>query len=210
MVSFAGRRRQQNQAEHNTFLIWRGGELKDFELKIKFRIEGENNSGIQYRSREFDKWRIAGYQAEIINKPDVVGFLWNEQGKRKGVQVGQFVVYHPGNEREVVGEVADRKELRESGHYRPGEWNEFHIIARGNHVIHRVNGRQTIEFIDQDPEKSAREGLLALQVHGGKPLLVEFKDIRLKHLDEPFGDAQLLFDGTSLPRAWRLRVGMAP
>ena len=192
-----------NRADHNTFLVWRGGQLKDFELKIQFRIEGDNNSGIQYRSREFEKWRIAGYQAEIINKPDVVGFLWNEQGKRKGVQVGQFVVYHPENDREVVGQIADRKALRESGHYRPGEWNQCHIIARGNHVIHRINGRQTVEFIDEDPEKAAREGLLALQVHGGKPLLVEFKDIRLKRLTNSFGDARVLFDGHSLDK-WKV------
>ena len=198
-----GRTTGDNPTDHNTFLVWRGGQLKDFELRIKFRIEGENNSGIQYRSREFDQWRIAGYQAEIINKPDVVGFLWNEQGKRKGVQVGQFVVYHPGNEREVVGEIADRKALRESGHYRPREWNECHIIARGNHVIHRINGRQTVEFIDEDPEKAAREGLLALQVHGGKPLLVEFKDIRLRQFTNSFGDAKVLFDGHSIDQ-WKV------
>ena len=84
-----------------------------------------------------------------------------------------------------------------------GGWNEYHIVARGNHVIHRINNRQTIEFIDEDPEKAAREGLLALQVHGGKPLLVEFKDIRVKQLANSFGDARLLFDGHSMDK-WNL------
>lgn len=187
-----GQTTEENPADHNTFLVWRGGQVKDFELKIQFRIEGGNNSGIQYRSREFDRWRIAGYQAEIINKPDVVGFLWNEQGKRKGVQVGQSVVYRPGNERVIVGQVADRKVLRESGHYLPGAWNECHIIARGNHVIHRINGRKTVEFVDKDPEKAALKGLLALQLHGGNPMLVEFKDIRLKQCTSFFSDDQML------------------
>lgn len=197
-----GQTTAENAADHNTFLVWRGGKVRDFELRLRFRIEGENNSGVQYRSSEFAKWRIRGYQAEIVNKSHV-GFLYNEQLKRKGVQVGQFALYTPEGEKQVLGKVCDARAQWASGHYKQGDWNEMTIVARGDHIIHLVNGRLTVEFIDRDRAKAAREGLLALQVHGGKPLLVEFKDIRLRSLKRSFGPARVLFDGKSLD-GWKV------
>ncbi len=203
----------ENPAAHNTFLIWRGGVLKDFELKLKFRIGG-GNSGVQYRSKEFDKWRISGYQAEVDNNPGRVGFLYHEVGRGRMVYVGEFVMADENSERNVVGKVADKDELIEAGYYRKGDWNEYHIIAQGNHIIHYVNGYQTIEFIDNDritdpndPEDrkgSAREGLLALQIHTGDPMTVEFKDIKIKHLESQYGDAVLIFNGKDLDD-WELK-----
>jgi len=191
-----------NPSDHNTFLVWRGGKVRDFELKLRFRIEGTNNSGVQYRGKEFAKWRISGYQAEIVNK-NHVGFLYNEQLKRKGVQVGQFAVYTPEGERQVLGKVCDARAQWAKGHYKPGDWNEMTIIARGDHVMHLINGHLTVEVIDRDKAKSAREGLLALQVHGGAPLLVEFKDIRLKALKRNYGKARVLLGGKSLA-GWKI------
>ena len=197
-----GQTSEQNKADHNTFLVWRGGKPRNFDLKLQFRIEGENNSGVQYRSHEPEKWRIHGYQAEIINQSRV-GFLYNEGLKRKGVGPGMFVRYSPTGEREVIGKVSDPGKLWESGHFKVGGWNEMRIIARGNHCIHLVNGNLMAEFIDEDTENSSREGLLALQVHGGGPLLVEFKDIQLKNLPLNFGNARLLFNGSDID-GWKV------
>jgi hypothetical protein len=57
------------------------------------------------------------------------------------------------------------------------------IVARGNTVRHYLNGRQLIEFIDESPELALREGILAVQLHAGKPMWTEFKNIRLKSLE---------------------------
>ncbi|MBL7154833.1 MAG: DUF1080 domain-containing protein, partial [Phycisphaerae bacterium] len=70
----------EEPARGNTFLIWRDGKPKDFELRLRFRIEN-GNSGVQYRSKEVDKWVVSGYQAEVENNPGKVGFLYHERGR---------------------------------------------------------------------------------------------------------------------------------
>jgi len=197
----------ENPARHNTFCIWRGGKLKNFILKIKFRIQN-GNSGIQYRSKEFDKWRISGYQAEVVNNPGAVGFLYHEAGRGSLVKVGDFVLIDQKGNKNIVGQVADASALKQAGYYKERDWNEYVIIARGNHIVHYLNGYQTIELIDddritdpddpKDRKGAAREGLLALQIHTGPPMVVEFKDIRIKHLPENYGQAVRLFNGKDL------------
>jgi len=197
----------ENPTKGNTFCIWRGGRLKDFELKLKFRIRN-GNSGVQYRSKEFDKWRITGYQAEIENKQGKVGFLYHEGGRGWLVNVGDLMLIDGEGNKKVVSNVNDPKELIDAGYYTDQGWNEYHIIGQGNHLIHYLNGFQTIELIDndrvtdpQDPadrKGSIREGVLALQIHAGPPMLVEFKDIRVKELPPTYGDAQLVFNGENL------------
>lgn len=173
-------------APHNTFLIWRGGKTRDFVLKFKFHIR-DGNSGIQYRSQEFGDWIVGGYQGEIANdRPDPgigTGFLYHERGRGELAYVGQFVVIDETGKRNVVGKVADANALKEAGYYKNDDWNEYTIIAQGNHLIHLVNGYQTIELIDNDAKGGKREGILALQIHAGGPMLVEFKDIRIKAID---------------------------
>jgi hypothetical protein len=196
-----GRTTRENPAYKNSFCIWRGGKLKNFVLKIKFRIHN-GNSGIQYRSQDLGKWRVGGYQAEVENKPGIVGFLYHERGRGWMVNVGDImVVDKKGNKIPVgipVGKVADKKELIKAGYYKSKDWNEYTIIARGNHLIHILNGYQTIEMIDNDPNGRAMQGILALQIHTGPPMTVEFKDIRIKHLPDRFGEAKLLFNGKNL------------
>ncbi|MHC4440518.1 MAG: 3-keto-disaccharide hydrolase [Planctomycetota bacterium] len=204
-----------NPTRGNTFIVWRDGELKDFELKIKFRLLS-GNSGVQYRSKEVDKWVIGGYQAEVINNPEMAGFLYHEQGRGWLVNVGDLMVIDEKGGKEVISNVSDAKELIKAGFYKEKDWNEYHIIAQGNHLKHYLNGYQTMELIDndrvtnpndpKDRNGSAREGVLALQLHAGPPMVVEFKDIRVKHLDEKYGDAQLVFNGKDLDE-WTTKTG---
>jgi hypothetical protein len=197
-----------NPARGNTFLVWRGGKLKDFELKIKFRLQN-GNSGIQYRSKEIDKWVVSGYQAEVENNPGKVGFLYHEAGRGWLVNVGDLMVIDEKGKKEVISNVSDVDELIKAGYYKDKDWNEYRIIAQGNHLIHYLNGYKTMELIDNDrvtnPDDlkdrngAAREGILALQIHAGPPMVVEFKDILIKHLDEDkYSDAQLIFNGRNL------------
>jgi hypothetical protein len=181
----------------NTFLIWRGGKVKNFVLKTKFRILS-GNSGVQYRSRDLGRWRVSGYQAEICNKQGKVGFLYDERGRGWMARVGQFMLVDHDGKKRVISNVADRKALMKAGYYEKKNWNEYTIIARGNHLVHILNGHQTIEMIDNDTKNRDMEGILALQIHFGPPMVVEFKDIRIKHLPDHFGDAKLLFDAENL------------
>jgi len=188
-----GQTTRENPAYGNTFCIWRGGKLKNFILKIKFRIHN-GNSGIQYRSQDLGKWQVAGYQAEVQNKPGKVGFLYHERGRAWMTNVGEIMVVDKKANKLVVGKIADRDALINAQYYKNKDWNEYTIIARGNHLIHILNGYQTIEMLDNDPNGRAMEGILALQLHAGPPMTVEFKDIRIKHLPDNFGQAKLLFN----------------
>ena len=195
----------ENPTQGNTFLVWRGGRLKDFELKLKFKLRN-GNSGVQYRSKEFGKWRITGYQAEVENTPGKVGFLYHEGGRAWLVNVGDLMHIDAQGEKKVISNVNDQQGLIDAGYYADKDWNEYHIICQGNHLIHYLNGFQTMELIDDDRvtnpndpadrKGSIREGVLALQIHAGPPMLVEFKDIRVKRLcDRKYADAQLVFNG---------------
>ncbi|MFC1635450.1 DUF1080 domain-containing protein [Planctomycetota bacterium] len=203
----------ENPLRSNTFLVYRDGELKDFELKIKFRLRN-GNSGIQYRSKEVSKRVISGYQAEVINNPEMAGFLYHEKGRGWLVSVGDLMVIDENGSKEVISNVSDANELIKVGFYKEKDWNEYHIIAKGNHLIHYLNGYQTMELIDNDRvtdptdpkdlKGAARQGLLALQIHVGPPMVVEFKDIRVRHLKPKYGDAVLLFNGQNLDD-WKLK-----
>ncbi len=192
-----GQTTPENPARGNTFLVWRAGKLKDFVLKIGFRIKN-GNSGIQYRSKEVKKWVISGYQAEVENKQGKVGFLYHEKGRGWMVKVGDIMVVDKAGKKNVVGKLANVKEMIKAGYYREKEWNEYTIICRGNHIVHYLNGFQTIEMIDDDVKGRLMEGLLALQIHAGPPMTVEFKDIRVKNLAEDYGPAIRLFNGKDL------------
>jgi len=191
----------------NTFCVWRGGLLKDFVLKLEFRIQN-GNSGIQYRSKEFDKWRVGGYQAEVEGTPGKVGFLYHEGGRGWLVNVGDSMLITEDGKKEVIGKVADKDALVKAGYYKDKDWNEYIIIARGNHILHYLNGYPTVELIDNDRvvdpkdpadrKGAALEGILALQIHAGPPMVVEFRNLRVRHLQGPFGKAVRLFNGKDL------------
>ena len=199
-------RGEQGQRKGNTFCIWRGGMLEDFELRISFRIGG-GNSGIQYRSLDIGNWVVSGYQAEVCNQKGKVGFLYHEKGRGYLCNVGEKVVVEkpdptqkppkgkrrrtPAN-RKVVGKLGDKMELTKD--YKPQDWNHYRIIARGNHIVQYLNGVQTVDITDNDLDdpnaekpnqrKGRLKGILALQLHGGGPMWVEFKDIQLKVLEK--------------------------
>jgi len=176
-----GETTKEKPTKGNTFCIWRGGILKDFELRLSFRIQN-GNSGVQYRSKDLGDWRVGGYQAEVCNNKKAVGFLYHERGRGRLVEVGQKVVIDENGNKKVVGSLGDWETINAG--YKPRDWNEYRIIARGNKLVHYLNGVQTIELVDNDPKGRALSGILALQIHAGPPMVVEFKDIRLKQFKE--------------------------
>ena len=183
-----GETTREKSARSNTFLIWKGGVVKDFELRLSYRTNSSNNSGIQYRSKQVppresdaNKWVVGGYQAEVRNNGVENGFIYDERGSRgRMCYVGEKVVWDPEKGKQIVGMVNDPKAIAPTFHI--DGWNDYVIIAKGNNMRHYINGVQYTDFTDNDPKLAATEGIVALQLHTGEPMWVEFKEIRIKHL----------------------------
>lgn len=183
-----GETTEENKAKGNTFLIWQGGKVKDFELRLSFRCTAANNSGIQYRSEHLtdgkvsNKWVVKGYQHEIRNEntlPSVSGFIYGEKiGRGRICLVGEKAVWEDEGKK-VVETLIDQEGYKKL--FKLDEWNDVVIIAKGNHIQHYTNGKLILEFTDH-PDKALTEGVLALQLHAGKAMWAEFKDIRIKEL----------------------------
>ncbi len=172
---------RENKTNGNTFLIWRGGVLKDFELRAMWRLEN-HNSGIQYRSKDMGNFVVGGYQADMDGSNTFTGILYEERGRGILAQVGQKVELAEEGKPKVVGATGDAKEIK-AGIKKAGEWNEYVITCKGNHLVQKLNGNVTVDITDNDSKKRAMEGILALQLHAGEPMLVQFKEITLKVLE---------------------------
>lgn len=167
--------------ERNTFLIWRGGSLRDFELKLEFKLSEGANSGVQYRSRrapELGPWALRGYQADMDGVHTFTGMVYEERGRGFLAPRGQFVRVVEGVTRKLIGTPGDPEALR--SFLKREDWNQLHLIARGNLLIHVINGRVMSLLLDEDPQGRATEGLLGLQLHAGKPMRIEFRNILLR------------------------------
>ena len=175
----------------NTFLIWEGREVGDFELLVDFKLRN-HNSGIQYRSFRLpdEPWRVGGYQADIAEDPRWMGAAWGERYKKLLAGRGEkCVVGETPADRRVVAQVGDAEAiLREID---MDGWNTYHIIARGNQCIQKINGIITAEFSESAADRLKR-GLIALQLHSGPPMEVRFKNIRLREL-APEDKKEILF-----------------
>ncbi len=167
------------QLAYNQFLIWRGGVVKNFELKAKIKQAG-NNTGIQYRSKELPengKWSIGGYQCDIHPAAPNNAMVYEEKGRGIICQNGQGVVIDPEAKRWLVTE-------RDAVKVDIAEWHEYTVIAQGNHLIHKIDGQVTIDLLDFELAKRSLEGLLAFQIHRGPAMKVQIKDVMLKELPE--------------------------
>lgn len=179
----------ENVAKGNTFLIWKEGTTKDFELKLLYRCNATNNSGIQYRSRHItekpsNNWVVRGYQHELRNEiklPNVSGFIYDEGGKRARIcLVGEQATWEADGKKVVKSDLIDQAGWEKL--FKLNEWNEVTIKAQGNHIQHFMNGQLTLDFTDNNPELALKDGILALQLHAGAPMWAEFKEIRIREL----------------------------
>jgi type 1 glutamine amidotransferase len=171
-----GQTTAENPTKGNTFLIWRGGEVGDFELRLSYRITG-GNSGIQYRSKDLGNWVVGGYQGDFEAGDTYSGILYEERGRGILAKRGEKVTIDQDGVKHAET-VADTNQLQ--ANINKEDWNEYVIIAEGNHLVHKINGKVTAEVIDQQDTKGARSGILALQLHAGPPMKVEFKNVRIK------------------------------
>jgi hypothetical protein len=177
--AITGQTTAENPTQGNTFLIWQGGEIGDFELKLKFRIVG-GNSGIQYRSVDKGNHVVHGYQADIDAGLGFMGILYEEGGRGILAQRTKKVEIGADGAKADKGTTAPDKEILDS--IKKEDWNEYVVIAKGNELVQKINGITTIELTDNEGSKAKKSGILALQLHAGPPMTVQFKDIELKKL----------------------------
>jgi type 1 glutamine amidotransferase len=183
--AIVGQTTKEKPAAENTFLIWTNGRPADFEMRCSFKIAANNNigfanSGVQFRSKcvKPSYWVMAGYQADMEAGPHYTGGLYEEKERGILASRGQKMLIHPDGKLEVVGSLGDPVELENEIH--KGDWNDYVIIAKGNHIQQFINGKQMVDVVDEQPGKRAFSGLIALQLHHGEPMTVEFKDLRIK------------------------------
>ncbi|MDR1958390.1 MAG: DUF1080 domain-containing protein [Planctomycetaceae bacterium] len=161
------------------YLYWTEKEPDNFHLKLTFRLRGESaNSGIQFRSEKRPNWDTFGYQADVDQSLQWTGCLFHHT-RGAVVQRGFDNKIAPDGKVEVH-QIADGKKLVEV--YKPNDWNEYEVIADGSVLTLIINGKQMCRVDDRHATESAQSGVLALQMHQGAPMKVEFKDIRIKLL----------------------------
>ena len=177
-----GRTTKEKPTKGNTFLVYQD-EVADFELTFKYKIIG-GNSGVQYRSKLTDEkaFVVAGYQADFEAGKTYSGILYEEKGRGILAQRGQKTVIKEGAapnkpKIEVAGEVGKSAEIQAK--IKADDWNDYRIVAKGGHLQHFINGVQTIDVTDETAI-GAKKGILALQLHAGPAMVVQFKDLVLK------------------------------
>ncbi len=165
----------------NQFLVWQTGELDDFELKVEYRITGGGhaNSGIQIRSRIQPDGHAVGYQADLDYGGQWTGALYDEHGRGPLARRGERSVIDKAG-KVTRTRLGDARELFSK--VRRDDWNEYHVTARGTSIIIRINGEVMSEVVDESEKDRDLTGRLALQLHSGPPMTVQFRDIRLKRL----------------------------
>ena len=171
----------EKPCRENQFLVWHE-EVADFELTVKFKLEGgpKANSGIQVRSEVEADGHVKGYQCDM-SQPEVqwLGAVYDERGRKMLALRGQKTVIKANGEK-VSEALAGADTILES--YKAGDWNEYQITFVEDTLRVKINGKTTSIVIDQQEDEREMKGVLALQMHSGPPMKVQFKDLVLKKL----------------------------
>jgi hypothetical protein len=179
-----GETKADHQPKQNIFCIWRDGKPADFELKLQYRMSGASsgNSGVQYRSVELPevgRWVMKGYQADIDAQQRYTGQIYEERGRAFLALRGQFTYVTDGKKPGVVGSLGDNADLK--NFIKSDDWNDMHIIARGNVLIQLINGHVMSQMIDDDKAGRKMDGLIGIQLHKTTaPMKMESRNIRIK------------------------------
>jgi len=169
----------EKQLKNNTFIIWRGGTPGDFEFKAEYKIT-QGNSGVQYRSEELKDipHALKGYQADIDSANTYTGQNYEERGRGFLAMRGQVVELKTGEKPIILDSLGTSDSLK--GLIKVNDWNEIHIIAKGNNYKHYINGVLMSEATDNDSTNRKMTGVLGMQVHVSPSMRVEYRNLRIK------------------------------
>lgn len=173
----------QTLLKQNSFIIWRGGMPRNFELKVQYRMSAHGNSGVNYRSVEMPntKWLLRGYQADIDGENQYTGQNYEERGRTFLAMRGGVNYVAAGKKSATIASLGSADALK--AFIKVDDWNQYHLIVRGNVLIHILNGHVMSEVIDDDTANRKMEGLIGVQVHVGPPMKVEYRNFLLKPLE---------------------------
>lgn len=180
--------------KRNHFITWKGNSVRNFELTMDVKISDGGNSGIQYRGvirPEIGHDVVSGYQCDIVpNNAAYNGMLYEERGRRIISRNGQKIVIDADGGAWIV----DQWKTEPS---EPGQWHQYKVVARGNHLQHFIDDQKTVEVIDLDEKGRSDDGVFGMQVHTGPKMEVQFKNISLKPL--PDNLPNMLSDEVEIP-----------
>jgi choline-sulfatase len=165
----------------NQFLTWKGSTIRNFDLQVKVKVSPGGNSGIQYRGTsrpDLGLDIVTGYQCDVVaDVPQYNGMLYEERGRRILSHTGEKVIVDADGQPWVVGQLPAKE-------FASGEWHRYRVLVRGNHHQHWIDGHPTADLVDLDENGRALEGVLAVQVHVGPSMAIQYKDFRIKHLSD--------------------------
>lgn len=165
----------------NRFITWKHSTIRNFDLRVKVKVTAGGNSGIQYRGTsrpDLGLDIVTGYQCDVVaNNPNYNGMLYEEKGRRILSHTGEKVIVDPDGQPWIVGTFPVKE-------FAADEWHDFRVLVRGNHHQHWIDGHPTADLIDLDEEGRALEGVLAVQVHVGPKMKIQYKDFKIKHLPD--------------------------
>ncbi|QDT79716.1 Arylsulfatase [Gimesia maris] len=194
----------------NRFITWKDSTIRNFDLRVKVKVTAGGNSGLQYRGTsrpDLGLDIVTGYQCDVVaNNPNYNGMLYEEKGRRILSHTGEKVIIDPEGQPWVVGKIAVKP-------FAPDEWHEFRVLVAGNHHQHWIDDHKTADLIDLDEKGRALEGVLAVQVHVGPQMKIQYKDFKIKHLPDDLplhtakenpipADAYGVRPQGRLPRGW--------
>ena len=178
--AITGQTTEAVRVTENNFLTWKD-ELEDFELRLKFKLEG-GNSGIYYHARkraaEQKKGEaMVGTQADFSADGRWTGVIMEYTLREVLAERGQKVLIETNGVKQIIGSLGDSSQLLAA--VKTNDWNDYMVLSKGGKVKLIINNTTMSELEDQDPKRLVR-GWLALQVHTGPPMKVQFKDIYLR------------------------------
>jgi len=165
----------------NRFLTWKGSTIRNFDLRVKVKVTNGGNSGIQYRGTsrpDLGLDVVTGYQCDVVaNNPLYNGMLYEEKGRRILARTGNQVIIDPKGQSWII-------ETWQAPKVDSNEWHEYRVLVEGNHHRHWIDGAKTVDVIDLDKGGRKLEGVLAVQVHVGPAMTIQYKDFEIKHLPD--------------------------
>ena len=165
----------------NRFISWKDSTIRNFDLRVKVKVTAGGNSGIQYRGKsrpDLGLDVVTGYQCDVVaNNENYNGMLYEEKGRRILSHTGERVIVDANGQPWVVGTMPVRK-------FAPNQWHDYRVLVRGNHHQHWIGGHKTADLIDLHDAERALEGVLAVQVHVGPAMTIQYKDFKVRHLPD--------------------------
>jgi hypothetical protein len=192
----------EGRPKGNNYIVYRGEQTRDFDLKLQMKIEKGGGGGIQYRSVTGIPWTrpqpqgqppydfrfmMTGPQADfwfpVSAQADSYTGQWYSENTMQGILAyrGQVTQALPGQTNRLVATIGDKRAL--GGYVNVNEWNDYEIIARRGVMMHIMNGQLMAVFIDDNKDSvNNQPGLIGFEIES-QPCKISVRNIWLRKFD---------------------------